>query len=100
MMNEDGKSDRSVVPKKLPNNADNHATEVVEERDRAKGNPAKRDKPWTLSQPGLPSALARVGGAERRTTIRPSPSCAPAVDPRQEPDMGNLYVRIRAGGGE
>src|SRR4029453_6870438 len=69
MMHEDGKSDRSVVPKKLPNNADNHATEVVEERDRTKGNPAKRDKPWTLSQPGLPSALARVGRAARRNTF-------------------------------
>ena len=65
MMNDDGKSDRSVVPEKLPNNADNHAAEVVEERDRAKGNPTKRDKPWTLSQPGLPSALERVGQAAR-----------------------------------
>src|SRR5678815_2193465 len=100
MMNDDGKSDRSVVPEKQPNKADNHAAEAVEERDRAKGNPAKRDKPWTLSQPGLPSALARVGGAARRTTTRSSPSCAQAVDPRQEPDMGNLYVRICAGGGE
>jgi RNA-directed DNA polymerase len=66
MMNEDGKSDRSVVPEKLPNNAENHAAEVVEGRDRAKGNPAKRDKPWTLSQPGLPSALERVGQAARQ----------------------------------
>lgn len=66
MMNDDGKSDRSVVPEKLPNKADNHAEEVEEERDRAKGNPAKRDKPWTLSQPGLPSALERVGQAARQ----------------------------------
>jgi group II intron reverse transcriptase/maturase len=66
MMNDGGKSDRSVVPEKLPNNADNPAAEVVEERDRAKGNPAKRDKPWTLSQPGLPSALERVGQAARQ----------------------------------
>jgi len=87
MMNERGKSDRPVVPEKLPNKADTHAAEVAEERDRAKGNSAKRDKPWTLSQPGLPSALERVGQAL-------------AADPRQEPDMGNLYVRIRAGGGE
>ena len=63
MMNERGKSDRSVVPEKPSNNADNHAAEAVEGRDRAKGNPAKRDKPWTLSQPGLTSALARVGQA-------------------------------------
>jgi group II intron reverse transcriptase/maturase len=39
---------------------------VVEERDRAKGNPSERDKPWTLSQPGLPSALERVGQAARQ----------------------------------
>ena len=63
MMNDRGKSDRSVIPEKPPNNADNHAAEVVEGRDRAKGNSPKRDKPWTLSQPGLPSALERVGQA-------------------------------------
>src|SRR5438093_13280551 len=66
MMNDGGKSDRFVVPEKLPNKADSHAAEVEEERDRAKGNPAKRDKPWTLSQDGLPSALERVGQAARQ----------------------------------
>ena len=65
MTNDPGKSDQSVVPEKLPNKADNHAAEVVEERDWAKGNSAKRDKPWTLSQTGLPSELARVGEALR-----------------------------------
>ena len=65
-MNEGGKSDRSVVPAHLPNKADSHAAEAEEERDRAKGNPDKRDKPWTLSQPGLPSALERVGQAARQ----------------------------------
>jgi group II intron reverse transcriptase/maturase len=66
MMNERGKSDRSVVPEKSPNKAENPAAEAMEERDRAKGNPAKRDKPWTLSQPGLPNALERVGQAARQ----------------------------------
>jgi RNA-directed DNA polymerase len=66
MMNDRGKSDRSVIPEKPPNNADNHAAEVVEGRDRAKGNSPKRNKPWTLSQPGLPSALERVGQAARQ----------------------------------
>jgi group II intron reverse transcriptase/maturase len=66
MMNERGKSDRSVVPEKLPNKADNHAAEVAEGRDRAKGNSPKRDKPWTLIQEGLPSALERVGQAARQ----------------------------------
>jgi RNA-directed DNA polymerase len=66
MMNDRGKSDRSVVPEKPANKADSDAAEAVEGRDRAKGNPAKRDKPWTLSQPGLPSALERVGQAARQ----------------------------------
>src|SRR5437870_13897179 len=66
MMNDRRKSDRSVVPEKLPNKADSHAAEVVEGRDGAKGNTPKRDKPWTLSQPGLPSALERVGQAARQ----------------------------------
>src|SRR5437867_2910884 len=66
MMNDQGKSDRSVVPEKPPNKADSHAAEAVEGRDRAKGNSPKRDKPWTLSQSGLPSALERVGQAARQ----------------------------------
>ncbi len=70
MMNDHGKSDRSVVPEKPLNKADHHAAEVAEGRDRAKGNPAKRDKPWTLSQPGLPSALERVGQAARQDRKR------------------------------
>jgi RNA-directed DNA polymerase len=66
MMNERGKSDRSVLPEKPSNKADSNAAEMVEERDRAKGNPAKRNKPWTLTQEGLPSALERVGQAARQ----------------------------------
>jgi RNA-directed DNA polymerase len=63
MTNDRGKSDREVVPEKLPNEADSHAEEAMEGSNRAKGNSAKRDKPWTLSQTGLPSALERVGQA-------------------------------------
>jgi RNA-directed DNA polymerase len=66
MTNDRGKSDREVVPEKLPNEADNHAEEAMEGSNRAKGNSAKRDKPWTLSQTGLPSALERVGQAARQ----------------------------------
>src|SRR5262245_32243219 len=66
MMNDRGKSDRSVVPEKLPNKADTPAEEATEGRDRAKGNSPKRDKPWTLRQEGLPSALERVGQAARQ----------------------------------
>ena len=60
MMNDRGKSDRPIVPEKLPNNADNHAAEATEERGRAKGNPAKPDKRWTPSQASLPIGLERV----------------------------------------
>ena len=65
MMDDRGKSDRSVIPEKASNNADKQAAEAMEGRDRTKGNSAKRDKPWTLSQEGLPSALERVGQAAR-----------------------------------
>jgi group II intron reverse transcriptase/maturase len=60
MMNDRGKSDRPVIPEKLPNNADSHATEAAEERGRAKGNPPKPDKRWTPSQASLPIGLERV----------------------------------------
>ena len=75
------------TPEKLPNNADSHAAEVAEGRGRAKGNPPKHDKRWTASQGSLPIGLERV-------------RLALPVDLQQEPNMGNLYVRIRAGGAE
>ena len=53
MTNDHGKSDQSVVPEKLPNKADNHAAEVVEERDWAKGNSAKLDKPLDTEPDGF-----------------------------------------------
>ena len=60
MMNDRGKSDRSIVAEKVPNNADRHAAEAAEERGRAKGNPPKHDKRWTPSQGSLPMGLERV----------------------------------------
>jgi RNA-directed DNA polymerase len=60
MMNDRGKSDRSIIPEKLPNKADSHAAEVAEGRGRAKGNPPKHDKRWTPSQASLPIGLERV----------------------------------------
>src|SRR6059036_3995296 len=60
MMNDRGKSDRSIVPEKPPNKADSHAAEAAEERGRAKGNPPKHDKHWTPSQASLPIGLERV----------------------------------------
>jgi RNA-directed DNA polymerase len=49
-----------MVPEKAPNNADSHAAEAVEGRDRAKGNPPKPNKRWTPSQGSLPMGLERV----------------------------------------
>src|SRR6266571_16020 len=95
MMNDRGKSDRSIVPEKPPNKADSHAAEAAEERGRAKGNPPKHDKRWTPSQASLPIGLERVRQLRILILLR-----ALAADLRQEPNMGNLYVRIRAGGAE
>ena len=66
MMNDVGKSDRSVVPEKLPNNAEQSAAEVMEERDLAKGNTAEQNASRTLSRINAPSALDRVRQAARK----------------------------------
>ena len=47
MMDEHGKSDRSVVPPKQSNNALERAAEVVEGRERTKGNAPERNAPRT-----------------------------------------------------
>jgi len=66
MTNEYGKSDSSIVPEKLPNNARNRAAEVMEERGLAKGNPLKRNASRTQSRSDAPSALDRVRRAARK----------------------------------
>ncbi len=71
MMNDRGRSDRFIVPEKSSNKADNPAAEAMEGRDRAEGNPAKRNKLWTQHQDRLLSALARV----RRTAGAASRGC-------------------------
>ena len=66
MMNDHGKSDRSVVPAKSPNNAAEPAAEAVEGRGRAKGNSPERNALRTQSRAGAPSALERVRQAAKR----------------------------------
>jgi len=66
MMNEHGKSDRSVVPGKLPNKAEGPAAEAVEGRGRAKGNPGEGDALRTPGRAGALSALDRVREAAER----------------------------------
>jgi len=66
MMNEHGKSDRSVVPANSPNNASEQATEVGEGRERTKGNTPERNASRTQSRPHAPSALERVRQAAKK----------------------------------
>lgn len=61
MMHGSGKSDRPVVPTKLPNKSGRPEAEVVEERGLAKGNRDQQNAPRTQSRRhGAPSALDRV----------------------------------------
>ena len=68
-MNGRGKSDGSVVPKKLPNKAGKPAAEAVEGRGPTKGNSPERNALRTQSRESAPSALERVrqaAGKERK----------------------------------
>src|SRR2546425_7029001 len=60
MMNEHGKSDRSVVPAKSPNKAGQPAAEGMEGRGLTKGNPQQQNASRTPSRSDAPSALERV----------------------------------------
>jgi len=66
MMNEPGKSDRPVVPKKSPNNARASAAEGMEGRGPAKGNPSQQNASRTPSRTDAPSALERVRQAAKK----------------------------------
>ena len=65
-MNDQGKSDRPVVPMKSPNNAGQPAAEEMEGSGLAKGNSRQQNAPRTPSRDGAPSALERVRQAARR----------------------------------
>ena len=60
MMNEHGKSDRSVVPAKSPNKAGQPAAEGMEGRGLTKGNLQQQNVSRTPSRTDTPSALERV----------------------------------------
>jgi group II intron reverse transcriptase/maturase len=66
MMNERGKSDRSVVPGKPSNKAEGPAAEMVEGRERAKGNADEHTTLRTPSRVGVSSGLDRVRQAAGR----------------------------------
>jgi RNA-directed DNA polymerase len=66
MTHGDGKSDTTVVPPKLPNNAAEPAAEAVEGREVAEGKTPKRTTLRTQSREGVPSALERIRQAARQ----------------------------------
>ena len=65
-MHGDGKSDISVVPKTLPNNAAEPAAEAVEGREVAEGKTLERNTLRTQSRVGVPSTLERIRQAARQ----------------------------------
>ena len=68
MMNEHGKSDRPVVPKKLANKGcgEPRPAERVEGRGLAKGNPDQQNRDRTQNRRDLQNALERVRQAAQR----------------------------------
>jgi len=66
MMNEQGKSDRPVVPRKSPNKAGRPAAEGMEGRGLAKGNPSQQNASRTPSRTDAPSALERIRQAAEK----------------------------------
>jgi RNA-directed DNA polymerase len=64
-MNDQRKSDSSIVPTKPPNKAGASAAEVVEGRELAKGNVSQQNAPRTQCRTSAPSALDRVRQAQR-----------------------------------
>ena len=71
MMHDHGQSDSPAVPAKFPNDAGRPATEGMEGRGLAKGNPSQQNAPRTQGRSGAPSALERVREvAERDKEVR------------------------------
>ena len=69
-MNDHGKSDRSVVPEKSPNDAGNAAKEAMEGRELAKGNQLEANASRTQRRINAPNALERVRQAAREDRKR------------------------------
>ena len=66
MMHDGGKSDRPMVPTKLPNKAGQTAAEAVEGRGLTEGNTSQQNAPRTQCRTSAPSALERVREVAKR----------------------------------
>ncbi len=66
MMNDEGKSDRSVVPEKSPNKVGQPTAEAMEGRDLTKGNAGQQNVCRTQCRESTPSALDRVREVARK----------------------------------
>ena len=66
MMDDQGQSDRPVVPEKPSNKAAPAATEMAEGRERPKGNSSTRNAPRAQNRQGVPSPLERVRQVAKR----------------------------------
>ena len=66
MMNEPGKSDSPIVPKKRPNETGAPEEEVVEERGLTKGNPQEQNVLRTQGRDGASPALERIRQAAKK----------------------------------
>ena len=91
MMHDREKSDLSIVATKPANSGWVTAGELVERRDRAKGNTRQTDTLRTQRRDGVRAGLERV---------RPAAQALAVTDPRWEPYAGNPLVRFCAGGAQ
>ena len=89
-MNDGGKSDKPIVPRKGANKEDGppYSAERPEERRLAKGKPSEQTRFWTQGQIDLHHARDRIRKA-----------AAMRHHPRQEPGAVIPHAGIRAGGG-
>ena len=73
MMDGHGKSDRFVVPRKRPNAAPERAVEVVEGRERTKGNGLERTRPGHRAGSARPARSSAYVRQHERTGHHPYP---------------------------
>ncbi len=78
-MNARAKSDRPVVPVKVPNNAARAVAEVLEGRGLREGNAASKTRPGLRAGYGASSALDRMRQSAGARGLTPSPKARSPV---------------------